>query len=177
MTYLLGPNGAGKTTVMIDCRQPNPIPITINGAPLRAHTATSNARSASLSAAARYPKHTARQHLRWQARLAGIGVDDVESVLAEGLESRRHGWSGISPSGCCSASGSRRRCWPTLKTLVLDEPANGLDVEGILWLRELSRDRLPVARRSSSSALQPRRGRGHRVVDLHHGPRHGSLER
>ena len=118
----------------------------------------------SLSAAARYPKHTARQHLRWQARLAGIGVDDVESVLAEvGLESAATRLVGDSPRDA-AAPRDRVGAAGRPKTLVLDEPANGLDVEGILWLRELfarlaARSKtVPSPRTASARSRSPRRG-------------------
>ncbi len=141
VTYLLGPNGAGKTTVMrliAGLAKPDSGDITINGAPLRAHRDLKREIGFSLSAAARYPKHTARQHLRWQARLAGIGVDDVESVLAEvGLESAATRLVGGFSLGMLQRLGIASALLADPKTLVLDEPANGLDVEGILWLREL----------------------------------------
>ncbi|MEU0544616.1 ATP-binding cassette domain-containing protein [Nocardia sp. NPDC005978] len=141
ITYLLGPNGAGKTTVMrmiAGLARPSAGVITVNGRSLRDYPNTLREIGFGLGAFARNPDHTATQHLLWQARLGGL----PKSVVAPALE--RVGLEGVAKRtvggfsyGMLQRLGIASALLGDPKTVVLDEPANGLDVEGILWLREL----------------------------------------
>ncbi|MFT3901247.1 MAG: ATP-binding cassette domain-containing protein [Gordonia sp. (in: high G+C Gram-positive bacteria)] len=141
MTYLLGPNGAGKSTVMrmiAGIAKPDRGTITVDGKPLRAHGDLTGVIGFCLGAQSRNPQHTAVQHLRWQARLAGIAPREAERVLAlVGLEPAAKKLVGGFSLGMLQRLGIASALLGDPATLVLDEPANGLDVEGVLWLREL----------------------------------------
>jgi len=141
ITYLLGPNGAGKTTVIrmiAGLSTPDAGAITVNGRPITGYPDFKREIGFSLSPFARNPKHTARQHLSWQARLAGIPVAEVDEMLGlVGLESVRNRPVGGFSLGMSQRLGIATALLGDPSALVLDEPANGLDVDGILWLRDL----------------------------------------
>ncbi|MFT4202222.1 ABC transporter ATP-binding protein [Gordonia sp. (in: high G+C Gram-positive bacteria)] len=141
VTYLLGPNGAGKTTIMrmiAGLVKPDAGTITVDGRGLRDLAEVKREIGFSLSAHARNPNHTAMTHLRWQARLAGLGDDEARRVLHEvGLEQVARRPVGGFSLGMLQRLGIASALLGDPKVLVLDEPANGLDVEGVLWLREL----------------------------------------
>ncbi|MFY9190568.1 MAG: ATP-binding cassette domain-containing protein [Lawsonella sp.] len=91
-----------------------------------------------VDAQAFYPKHTARQHLTWLSRAGGFEVSRVDDILA------MVGLSGVANERISSFSlGMKQRLCigatligdPT--NIVLDEPLNGLDVDGIMWARNL----------------------------------------
>ncbi|MFT4043309.1 MAG: ATP-binding cassette domain-containing protein [Gordonia sp. (in: high G+C Gram-positive bacteria)] len=141
LTYLLGPNGAGKTTLLrmiAGLSRPDAGTISINGLRLADIANTKREIGFSLSAFAINPKHTALEHLRWQARLAGIEVADADRVLdLVGLGSVRSRLVGKFSFGMLQRLGIAGALLGDPQTIVLDEPANGLDVEGTLWLRQL----------------------------------------
>ncbi|MFC6014521.1 ABC transporter ATP-binding protein [Nocardia lasii] len=141
ITYLLGPNGAGKTTVMrmiAGLTRPDSGRVTIDDAALPDLRNPLSAIGFGLGPFLRNPRHTAERHLLWQARLGGLGPAEVRRSLD------RVGLTAVAkrPVGKFSYGMSQRlniasALLGTPRTLVLDEPANGLDVEGILWLRAL----------------------------------------
>lgn len=141
LTYLLGPNGAGKTTVLrmiAGLTRPDSGTIRVNGRTLSAHRDLKGEIGFSLSAFSRNPKHTAAQHLRWQARLGGVETADVDRVLElVGLTAVASRTVGKFSFGMLQRLGIASALLGDPHTVVLDEPANGLDVEGTLWLREL----------------------------------------
>ncbi|MBL1077234.1 ATP-binding cassette domain-containing protein [Nocardia sp. 2] len=141
ITYLLGPNGAGKSTTMrmiAGLTAPDAGTVRINDRPLRELTHTMRAVRFNLDTFARNPRHTAKQHLTWQARLGGIPVTDVEEVLARvGLSEVKDRLVGRFSLGMLQRLGIATALLGDPETIVLDEPDNGLDVDGILWLREL----------------------------------------
>ncbi|MCH5643097.1 MULTISPECIES: ABC transporter ATP-binding protein [unclassified Gordonia (in: high G+C Gram-positive bacteria)] len=141
LTYLLGPNGAGKTTVLrmiAGLSRPSSGTISINGSRLRALPDVKREISFCLGAFVRNPNHTGRQHLRWQARLAGIDTADADRVLElVGLSDVAKRPTGKYSYGMLQRLGIATALLGDPRTIVLDEPANGLDVEGTLWLRDL----------------------------------------
>ncbi|MFF2557315.1 ABC transporter ATP-binding protein [Nocardia sp. NPDC058058] len=141
ITYLLGPNGAGKSTTMrmiAGLTTPDAGTVRIDGESLRGLADTMRAVRFNLNTFARDPRHTAAQHLKWQARLGGIPVSEVERVLARvGLAEVANRLVGRFSLGMLQRLGIASALLGDPRTIVLDEPDNGLDVDGILWLREL----------------------------------------
>ncbi|WP_063041390.1 ABC transporter ATP-binding protein [Nocardia grenadensis] len=141
ITYLLGPNGAGKTTVMrmiAGLARTGSGTISVNGSGLRDFRCTPTEIGFGLGAFARNPGHTAEQHLRWQARLGGLPASNIGPALDRvGLGRVAKRPVGKFSYGMLQRLGIASALLGDPKTLVLDEPANGLDIEGIIWLREL----------------------------------------
>lgn len=141
ITYLLGPNGAGKSTTMrmiAGLTTPDAGTVRINGRSLRELAEPMREIRFNLDTFARNPKHTARQHLLWQARLGGVPAADADAVLERvGLAEVARRPVGRFSLGMLQRLGIATALLGDPRTLVLDEPDNGLDVDGILWLREL----------------------------------------
>ncbi|MGV9676939.1 ABC transporter ATP-binding protein [Nocardia sp. NPDC003482] len=141
ITYLLGPNGAGKSTVMrmiAGLTAPDSGTVRIAERPLRELGDTMREVRFNLDTFARNPRHTARQHLSWQARLGGIPVREVGEVLDRvGLSEVGNRLVGRFSLGMSQRLGIASALLGDPRTIVLDEPDNGLDVDGVLWLREL----------------------------------------
>jgi ABC-2 type transport system ATP-binding protein len=144
VTGFLGPNGAGKSTTMrmiVGLDAPTSGQVTIGGRrywdlrfPLR-HV------GALLEARAVHPARNAADHLRWLADSNGIGrrrVDDVLDLVGLADVARRR--SGGFSLGMGQRLGIAAALLGDPATLLLDEPVNGLDPEGILWIRQLLRD-------------------------------------
>ncbi|CAM3050655.1 ABC transporter ATP-binding protein [Skermania piniformis] len=144
ITYLLGPNGAGKSTVMrmiAGLSRPSAGEITVNGRPLGEFSTTATEIGFGLGAFARNPKHSAARQLRWQARLGGIPIRRIDDVLTQvGLDRVAARPTGKFSYGMLQRLNIAGALLSDPRTIVLDEPANGLDVEGTLWLRELLLD-------------------------------------
>jgi len=139
VTGFLGPNGSGKTTTLrclLGLVSPTSGSATIDGQAYRELTNPISVVGASLEASGFHPARTARNHLRILAVVAGIPNSRVDQVLhTVGLsESANRKVGGYS-------LGMRQRLALAVallgnpKVLILDEPANGLDPEGISWLR------------------------------------------
>ncbi|MEV0856250.1 ABC transporter ATP-binding protein [Nocardia fluminea] len=141
ITYLLGPNGAGKSTTMriiAGLTTPDTGTVRINEQSLRGLTPAMREIRFNLDTFARNPKHTAKQHLTWQARLGGIAAAEVGQVLARvGLADAGNRSVGQFSLGMLQRLGIATALLGNPRTIVLDEPDNGLDVDGVLWLREL----------------------------------------
>ncbi len=143
VTGFLGPNGAGKTTtlrMLLGLVEPTSGTGTINGTPYRQLTNPLRHADAVLEAASFYPGRTARNHLRVQAAAADIDTACVDVVLdLVGLadaDSRRVGGFSL---GMRQRLGLAAALLGDPEVLILDEPANGLDPEGVRWLRQLLR--------------------------------------
>jgi ABC-2 type transport system ATP-binding protein len=137
----LGPNGAGKTTtlrMLLGLVQPDEGTATINGKAYRDLAEPLHQVGAVLEASAFYPGRTARNHLRIQAMVSQSDpsrIDDVlELVDLAGAADRRV--SGFS-LGMRQRLGLAAAILPDPEVLILDEPANGLDPDGVRWLRDL----------------------------------------
>jgi ABC-2 type transport system ATP-binding protein len=141
VTGFLGPNGAGKSTTMrliLGLDAPNKGTVTINGKPYAQHPAPLREVGALLEARAIHTGRSARNHLLGLAATTGIPVKRVDEVLElVGLsavaDKRTRGFS----LGMWQRLGIATALLGDPHTLVLDEPVNGLDPEGILWIRTL----------------------------------------
>ena len=139
----LGPNGAGKTTtlrMLLGLVEPTSGTATVNGVPYRALEDRSRLVGAVLEASGIHPGRTARGHLRVRAAAAGISRSRVDAVLdMVGLT----GDAGRRAGGFSLGMRQRLALAAALlgdpRLLILDEPANGLDPEGVRWLRGLLR--------------------------------------
>jgi ABC-2 type transport system ATP-binding protein len=144
VTGFLGPNGAGKTTtlrMLLGLAEPSAGTATIFGRPYAGLEDPLGTVGALVETATFHPWRTARQHLRIIAAAAGIDGRRVAEVLRlvdlAGAADRRVGGFSL---GMRQRLGLGGALLGRPRLLVLDEPANGLDPEGIRWLRLLLRD-------------------------------------
>ena len=141
VTGFLGPNGAGKSTTMrviLGLDAPNTGTATVNGRAYRDFPAPLHEVGAMLEARAIHTGRSADNHLLAMAQTHGIGrarVDEVLEIvgLTEVARKRAGGFS----LGMGQRLGIASALLGDPATLILDEPANGLDPEGILWIRNL----------------------------------------
>jgi ABC-2 type transport system ATP-binding protein len=139
----LGPNGAGKTTtlrMLLGLVAPDAGTATIGGRPYRELPDPVRRVGAVLEAGGFHPGRSARDHLRVMATAAGLAPGRVEEVLEQtglaGAARRRVGGFSL---GMRQRLGLAAALLGDPEVLVLDEPANGLDPEGVHWLRGLVR--------------------------------------
>jgi ABC-2 type transport system ATP-binding protein len=141
VTGFLGPNGAGKSTTMrmiLGLDAPTAGTATVNGLPLTEHAAPLATIGSLLDAKAVHPKRSARNHLRALAATNGIGDQRVDEVLElVGLTEVASGGSGGFSLGMGQRLGIAAALLGDPAVVMLDEPVNGLDPEGILWIRNL----------------------------------------
>jgi ABC-2 type transport system ATP-binding protein len=143
VTGFLGPNGAGKTTTMrliLGLDRPSAGTVTVNGRPYAASPAPMHEVGALLDAGAVHGGRTARNHLLGLAQTNGISrrrVDEVLGVvgLTDVAAKRTKGFS----LGMQQRLGIAAALLGDPQILMFDEPVNGLDPEGILWIRNLMR--------------------------------------
>jgi ABC-2 type transport system ATP-binding protein len=141
VTGFLGPNGAGKSTTMrmiMDLDRPSSGRVRINGQPYGRHRAPLHEIGALLEAKAIHPGRSAYDHLRALAASNGIGKRRVHEVidmvgLAEVARKRAGGFS----LGMGQRLGIASALLGDPRIVILDEPVNGLDPEGVLWIRNL----------------------------------------
>jgi ABC-2 type transport system ATP-binding protein len=143
VTGFLGPNGAGKSTTMrlmlgLDTGRG----ITdYDGKPLRSYPQPSQVVGILLEAKAFHPTRTARRHLGVLAAAGNIPNKRVDEVLdIVGLKDVAKDKPGKFSLGMCQRLGIAAAILGSPKSLILDEPANWLDPEGIAWLRQFLRD-------------------------------------
>ena len=139
VTGFLGPNGAGKTTtlrMLLGLVKPTSGRATVNGVRYESLPRPLQTVGAALEASSFHPAHTGRQHLRIYCAAAGLPARRADEVLdlvglGDAAKKKTKGYS----------MGMRQRLALAAallgdpKVLILDEPANGLDPEGIRWLR------------------------------------------
>ncbi|QAY73424.1 ATP-binding cassette domain-containing protein [Agromyces protaetiae] len=143
VTGFLGPNGAGKSTTMrmiVGLDRPSGGWVTVNGKPYARHRAPMHQVGALLDAKAVHPGRSARDHLLALAATHRIGGKRVDEVIGlTGLESvARTRVKGFS-LGMGQRLGLAAALLGDPATLILDEPINGLDPEGVVWVRRLAR--------------------------------------
>ena len=144
VTGFLGPNGAGKTTTMrmiLGLDQPTSGSVTVNGRPPRMHTAPLRELGGMLDPRAVHPSRSAYHHLLALAQTNGIRRSRVDEVIdAVGLREVARRGAGKFSLGMSQRLGIAAALLGDPATVVLDEPVNGLDVEGIRWIRTLLAD-------------------------------------
>ncbi|MEU3477556.1 ATP-binding cassette domain-containing protein [Streptomyces sp. NPDC033754] len=141
VTGFLGPNGSGKSTTMrmiLGLDRPSAGHVTIGGHPFRQLPNAPRQVGALLDAKAVHGGRSARSHLLSLAQLAGIPAQRVDEVLGVvGLQDvakrRSKGFS----LGMGQRLGIAAALLGDPQVLLFDEPVNGLDPEGILWVRNL----------------------------------------
>lgn len=143
VTGFLGPNGAGKSTTMrmiLGLDRPTAGQVLVNGRPYDQHRAPLREVGALLDAKAVHPARSAAKHLSVLAATHGIRRSRVQEVMAmtgitEVARKRVKGFS--------LGMGQRLSIAAALlgdpKTFIFDEPVNGLDPEGVQWVRNLAR--------------------------------------
>lgn len=143
VTGFLGPNGAGKSTTMrmiLGLDTPTSGTALIDGAPYRSLSNPLRKVGALLDAKAIHPNRSARNALLWQAQASGIPTSRVDEVLdLVGLTSVANKKAGGFSLGMGQRLGIAAAMLGDPEYLILDEPVNGLDPEGIRWVRELLR--------------------------------------
>jgi ABC-2 type transport system ATP-binding protein len=143
VTGFLGPNGAGKTTtlrMLLGLVAPTSGTATIDGRPYRELADPLRRVGAVLEAGGFHPGRSARDHLRVLAKAAGLPAGRVGEVLEQvGLAAAGRRRVGGFSLGMRQRLGLAAALLGDPEVLVLDEPANGLDPEGVHWLRGLVR--------------------------------------
>jgi ABC-2 type transport system ATP-binding protein len=184
VTGFLGPNGAGKTTTLrmvLGLVRPTGGQATIGGRAYRQLSNPSRAVGAALESSSFHPARTARNHLRIMCTVAGFPYRRADEVLdLVGLhDAARRKVRGYS-LGMRQRLGLAAALLGDPAVLVLDEPANGLDPDGIRWLRGLLRTLADQGRTVlvSSHQLNEVQEIANRVVILNHGRlvRSGSID-
>ena len=141
VTGFLGPNGAGKSTTMrllLDLDEPTRGESRVNGRRYRDHKAPLFEVGALLEAKAIHTGRSARNHLLALAATNGISRRRVDEMLGlVGLESVAGKRAGGFSLGMGQRLGIASALLGDPHTLLLDEPVNGLDPEGVLWIRTL----------------------------------------
>ncbi|MCW2739916.1 MAG: transporter related protein [Blastococcus sp.] len=143
VTGFLGPNGAGKSTTMrmiLGLDRPTAGSVTVNGHRYSDSPAPLREVGALLEARALHPGRSARDHLRWLAvsnRIPGARVEEVLDLV--GLETVAGQRVGKFSLGMGQRLGIAVALLGDPPVVVLDEPVNGLDPEGIRWVRNLAR--------------------------------------
>jgi ABC-2 type transport system ATP-binding protein len=143
VTGFLGPNGAGKTTTMrllLGLERPDTGTALVSGRPYRALARPLHEVGALLDAGAVHPGRTARAHLGWLAAASGLEEARIAEVLdltgLSAVAGRRVGGFSL---GMRQRLGLAAALLADPQILILDEPVNGLDPEGIRWIRGLLR--------------------------------------
>jgi ABC-2 type transport system ATP-binding protein len=143
VTGFLGPNGAGKSTTMrmiMGLDRPTSGTVTVNGKAYARHRAPLREVGALLDAKAVHTGRSARSHLRTMAATHNIPVARVDEVIEmTGLATVARKRVGGFSLGMGQRLGIASAMLGDPRTLILDEPVNGLDPEGVQWVRRLVR--------------------------------------
>ena len=143
VTGFLGPNGAGKSStlrILLDLDRPTGGTALIDGRPYRTLRDPLRTVGSMLDGSGAHRSRTARNHLAWVARSNGIPAHRVGAVLEQvGLADAGRTRVSTFSLGMGQRLGLATALLGEPGTLVLDEPVNGLDPEGIRWIRGLLR--------------------------------------
>jgi ABC-2 type transport system ATP-binding protein len=150
VTGFLGPNGAGKTTALktiVGIARPTAGGVLVNGTPIASLPPDARMLGVYIEPCGAHPGRSARDHLRSLAALAGLPAGRVDEVLAiVGLEQAAGRRVGKYSTGMRQRLGLAAALLGDPEILVLDEPLNGLDPQGIRWLRRFLRERAASGR-------------------------------
>jgi ABC-2 type transport system ATP-binding protein len=139
VTGFIGPNGAGKSTTMrviLGLDAPDAGHALIGGRPYVSLRDPLTQVGALLDAAALQPSRTARNHLLWLAHSQGLGARRVDEVIAlAGLQTAARRKAGGYSLGMRQRLGIAAALLGDPPALMFDEPFNGMDPEGIVWMR------------------------------------------
>jgi ABC-2 type transport system ATP-binding protein len=143
VTGFVGPNGAGKSTTMrmiIGLDRPDGGTALVGGRPYRSLRAPLCRLGAMLDASALHPARRARDHLLWLAHANGLPARRVDEVIGlTGLASAARRRAGGFSLGMRQRLGIAAALLGDPPVLMFDEPVNGLDPEGVTWIRGLLR--------------------------------------
>jgi ABC-2 type transport system ATP-binding protein len=143
VTGFLGPNGAGKSTTLrmvMGLDAPSGGSVTIRGEPYASLRNPLFQVGAMLEATAIHEGRSARNHLLWVAQSNGIGRQRVDEVLGMvGLANVADRRAGMFSMGMRQRLGIGVALLGDPELLIFDEPVNGLDPEGIVWIRDFMR--------------------------------------
>jgi ABC-2 type transport system ATP-binding protein len=143
VTGFLGPNGAGKTTALkmiVGLARPTAGRALVHASPVASGAADPHLLGAYIEPCGAHPGRSARNHLRSLAALAGLPRSRVDEVLVlVGLEQAAGRRVGTYSTGMRQRLGLGAALLGDPQILVLDEPLNGLDPQGIRWLRTFLR--------------------------------------
>ena len=144
VTGFLGPNGAGKSStlrILLGLDHAGSGTALVDGRPYRALLDPLRTVGSVLDGSGAHRSRTARNHLAWVARAPGIPRRRVDEVLEQvGLADAGRARVGAFSLGMGQRLGLAAALLGEPRALVLDEPVNGLDPEGIRWIRRLLRD-------------------------------------
>jgi ABC-2 type transport system ATP-binding protein len=139
VTGFAGPNGAGKSTTMrviLGLDAPDEGTALIEGKPYRSLRHPLNHVGSLLDAAALHPSRSARNHLLWLAHSQGLAARRVDQVIEQvGLTSAARRKAGGYSLGMRQRLGIAAALLGDPPIIMLDEPFNGMDPEGIVWMR------------------------------------------
>ncbi|HCD4227371.1 MULTISPECIES: ATP-binding cassette domain-containing protein [Corynebacterium] len=141
INYVVGLNGTGKST-LLGCLSGSLRPrggrVLVDGRELRGTDYPLRHVGSYLSAEDFSPQHTGLRHLQWMCALAGAPVEKAEALVrAVGLEEASRRPIGGYSLGMRQRLGIASVLAGNPRNIVLDEPLNGLDIQGVWWLREL----------------------------------------
>ncbi|WP_017936250.1 ABC transporter ATP-binding protein [Nocardioides sp. Iso805N] len=143
VTGFLGPNGAGKSTTMrmiVGLDAPTSGSVTVNGKSYAAHASPLHEVGVLLEARAVHTGRSAESHLLAMAATAGISRRRVQEVIElVGLQDVARKRVGAFSLGMGQRLGIAAALLGDPQTIMLDEPVNGLDPEGVRWVRHLLR--------------------------------------
>ncbi|MGP6172931.1 ABC transporter ATP-binding protein [Corynebacterium sp. A21] len=143
VTGFLGPNGSGKSTTMRMClglERPSEGSALFDGADFRSLHRPAEVVGSLLDAAGFHPGRSARAHLAYLAAIAGIPATRIDAVLDQvGLTDVARRKVGGFSLGMKQRLGLACALLGDPQHLLLDEPVNGLDPEGVHWMRDMIR--------------------------------------
>ncbi|MET7402737.1 ATP-binding cassette domain-containing protein [Dactylosporangium sp. NPDC005572] len=143
VTGFVGPNGAGKSTTMriiLGLHAADAGQALVGGRPYRSLRCPLRHLGTLLDAAALHPARTGRNHLLWLAQSQGLGARRVDEVVERvGLASASRRPAGGYSLGMRQRLGLAAALLADPPAIMLDEPFNGMDPEGIVWLRDFLR--------------------------------------
>src|ERR1700729_1553574 len=176
VTGFVGPNGAGKSTtirVVLGLDAPDAGTATIGGRPYHSLKNPLGHVGSLLDAGALQPSRSARNHLLWLAHSQGIKPSRVDEVIAlSGLKAAARRRAGGYSLGMRQRLGIAAALLGDPAVLIFDEPFNGMDPEGIVWMKDFLRSLAAQGRAvlvsshlmSELEALLTDGGDGHLVV-------------